>query len=94
MFIYSFKKNGLNWKFKMNRTQLINFILNYSFQPDFLTHKHKEDILKVIVDNNETHSVLDKHKRDTDIDLNQLSDNSIKLIADIVQDRLCSLCDD
>ena len=78
----------------MNRTQLINFILNYSFQPDFLTHKHKEDILKVIVDNNETHSVLDKHKRDTDIDLNQLSDNSIKLIADIVQDGLCSLCDD
>jgi hypothetical protein len=78
----------------MNRTQLINFILNYSFQPDFLTHKHKEDILKVIVDNDETHSILDKHKRDTDIDLNQLSDNSIKLIAAIVQDRLCSLCDD
>ena len=78
----------------MNRTQLINFILNYSFQPDFLTYKHKEDILKVIVDNNETQSILDKHKRDTDIDLNQLSDNSIKLIADIVQDRLCSLCDD
>ena len=86
----------MNWKLKMNRTQLINFILNYSFQPDFLTHKHKalEDILKVIVDSNETHSILDKHKRDTDIDLNQLSDKSIKLIADIVQDRLCSLCDD
>ena len=40
------------------------------------------------------HSILDKHKRDTDIDLNPLSNNSIKVIADIVQDRLCSVCDD
>ena len=77
----------------MNRTQLINFILNYSFQPDFLTHKHKEDILKIIVDNNETHSILvSMNKKNTDIDLEQLTDNSINQICDIILLLILLIC--
>ena len=42
----------------MNRQQQINFILQYAIQASFLTHQNKKDIRNLIVDNNETHSVL------------------------------------
>jgi hypothetical protein len=73
----------------MNRQQQINFILQYAIQASFLTHQNKKDIRTIILDNNETHSILvSMNKKNTDIDLEQLTDNSINQIFDIIDSRL------
>jgi phage terminase large subunit-like protein len=73
----------------MNRRQKINFILQYAIQASFLTYQNKKDIRSIIVDNNETHSILDSmNKKNTDIDLEQLTDHSINQIFEIIEERL------
>ena len=73
----------------MNRRQQINFILQYAIQASFLTYQNKKDIRSIIVDNNETHSILDSmNKKNTDIDLEQLTDHSINQIFEIIEKRL------
>ena len=73
----------------MNRRQQINFILQYAIQASFLTYQNKKDIRSIIVDNNETHSILDSmNKKNTDIDLDQLTDHSINQIFEIIEKRL------
>jgi len=73
----------------MNRRQQINFILQYAIQASFLTYQNKKDILSIILDNNETHSILvSMNKKNTDIDLEQLTDHSINQIIEIIEERL------
>ena len=73
----------------MNRQQQINFILQYAIQANFLTHQNKKDIRTIILDNNETHAVLvSMNQKKTDIDLEQLTYNSINQIFDIINRRL------
>ena len=73
----------------MNRRQQINFILQYAIQASFLTYQNKKDIRNIIVDNNETHSILvSMNKKNTDIDLEQLTDHSINQIFEIIEERL------
>ena len=58
-------------------------------QASFLTHQNKKDIRSVILDNNETHAVLvSMNNKNTDIDLEQLADNSINQVFDIIDRRL------
>ena len=73
----------------MNRRQQINFILKYAIQASFLTYQNKKDIRSVILDNNEKHSILvSMNKKNTDIDLEQLTDHSINQIFEIIEERL------
>ena len=73
----------------MNRRQQINFILQYAIQASFLTYQNKKDIRSIIVDNKETHSILvSMNKKNTDIDLEQLTDHSINQIFEIIEERL------
>ena len=73
----------------MNRQQQINFILQYAIQASFLTYQNKKDIRTIILDNNETQSILvSMNNKNTDIDLEQLTDNSINQICDIIDRRL------
>jgi hypothetical protein len=73
---------------KPNRLE-INFILQYAIQASFLTYQNKKDIRSIIVDNNETHSILvSMNKKNTDIDLEQLTDHSINQIFEIIEERL------
>ena len=73
----------------MNRRQQINFILQYAIQESFLTYQNKKDIRSIIVDNNEIHSILvSMNKKNTDIDLEQLTDHSINQIFEIIEERL------
>ena len=58
------------------------------FKQVFNLSKQK-DIRSIIVDNNETHSILvSMNKKNTDIDLEQLTDHSINQIFEIIEERL------
>ena len=62
--------------------------LSSLFDEAYITYQNKKDIRSIIVDNNETHSILvSMNKKNTDIDLEQLKDHSINQIFEIIEER-------
>ena len=62
-----------------------NYIIQYS---SFLDTKNKKDILKVIQINNQESSILNSRRKDIDIDLDIVNEESINQIYDIVKNRI------
>ena len=69
----------------MNKNQMQNYIIQYS---NFLDTKNKKDILKVIQINNQESSILNSRRKDIDIDLDIVNEESINQIYDIVKSRI------
>jgi hypothetical protein len=69
----------------MNKNQMQNYIIQYSH---FLDTKNKKDILKVIQINNQESSILNSKRKDIDIDLDIVNEESINQIYDIVKNRI------
>jgi hypothetical protein len=69
----------------MNKNQMQNYIIQYS---SFLDTKNKKDILKVIQINNQESSILNSRRKDIDIDLDTVNEESINQIYDIVKNRI------
>ena len=69
----------------MNKNQMQNYIIQYSH---FLDTKNKKDILKVIQINNQESSILNSKRKDIDIDLDIVNEESINQIYDIVKSRI------
>jgi len=62
-----------------------NYIIQYSH---FLDTKNKKDILKVIQINNQESSILNSRRKDIDIDLDIVNEESINQIYDIVKSKI------
>ena len=69
----------------MNKNQMQNYIIQYSH---FLDTKNKKDILKVIQINNQESSILNSRRKDIDIDLDTVNEESINQVYDIVKSRI------
>ncbi len=62
-----------------------NYILQYS---SFLDIQNKRDILQLIQINNQESSILNSRRKDIDIDLDIVNEESINQIYDIVKNRI------
>jgi hypothetical protein len=69
----------------MNRNQMQNYILQYS---SFLDIQNKRDIFQIIQINNQESSILNSRRKDIDIDLDIVNEESINQIYDIVKNRI------